>query len=473
MPENTHILLIEDNPVDQGLVEEYLSDTHFNANKFTVVDNLKAGLSELTKGETDVILLDLSLPDSFGLKGLNSIRGKYPQLPVIILTGLQDNEVALEAIKNGAQDYLVKDKLDAYTLEKGIGYSIERIRTEQQIRENETRYRQLIQTMNEGLVYVDNEDCIIFVNTHFCDMMGYAIEEVVGKKSVEILNTDEEGYEQLLLNNKMRSQGKPSQYEIECKKKNGTTIWLLGNGSSIYNDKKEIIGSLAVFSDITLRKKQNIDYMNFILEAQEKERKRIAQDLHDGLGQSLSGLKLNLRNVSKFDETLGKHLVKIMEEIIAEYRSISHNLTPPLLSQLGLSNALREICSRLNKASAFDVTYNETGKYQRLPLKVEIEIFRMAQEMINNAIKYAEPQSILITLNSKGEYICLMVEDDGKGFDIKEAEAKDGIGLRNIKMRTKMLKGKLHINSKTGNGTSIELCVSKNIKHLKKSYVNN
>ncbi len=121
-----NILLIEDNPDDQELIQEYLCDGDFNVNILSIRQNLQSGIERLKKKDIDIVLLDLSLPDSFGLDGFKEISANYPEIPVVILTGLSNSESALEAIRVGAQDYLVKGDYDPALLFKTINYAIER-----------------------------------------------------------------------------------------------------------------------------------------------------------------------------------------------------------------------------------------------------------------------------------------------------------------------------------------------------------
>jgi len=121
-----NILLIEDSPDDQDLLMELFEETSFKPSVLTVTNNLRDGMQHMSKEKTDILLLDLSLPDSFMLKGFSKVKRQFPELPVIIMTVLKDKEIALKAIQKGAQDYLVKGEFEGFLLEKTINYAIER-----------------------------------------------------------------------------------------------------------------------------------------------------------------------------------------------------------------------------------------------------------------------------------------------------------------------------------------------------------
>ncbi|MCL4474208.1 MAG: SpoIIE family protein phosphatase [Actinobacteria bacterium] len=188
------VLLIEDNPGDARLAKELLAEIPGSPFVLDWADGLAAGRKKLSQGEFDVILLDLNLPDSHGLKTFSRIQEAAPSVPIIIKTGLNDEEVAIAAVHQGAQDYLVKGETDPLTLSRTIYYAIERKRSEQALRESEERYRSLFENMLDGFAYCqmlyDDEgrpDDFIYLaaNNAFTRLTG--LENVVGRKVTEVI----------------------------------------------------------------------------------------------------------------------------------------------------------------------------------------------------------------------------------------------------------------------------------------------
>lgn len=198
-----------------------------------------------------------------------------------------------------------------------------------------------------------------------------------------------------------------------------------------------------------------------VLEAEEQERQRIGKDLHDGVGQLLSALKLNLSNfISQLLPQHGpetntlKNSIDLADEAVREVRSISHNLMPNALLKSGLVKAVRDFVSKID-SEKLKVTLEITGLTERLDQTVETVVFRCIQELMNNIIKHSEATSITIQLLQFDKELTLLVEDNGKGFDT--TLENEGIGLKNLQSRVAFLNGTMHLDSYPERGTTITI----------------
>lgn len=207
-----------------------------------------------------------------------------------------------------------------------------------------------------------------------------------------------------------------------------------------------------------------------LLEGQEEERRRFARELHDGIGQMLTGLKLHaekLRSIAFPDE---KHrsrmneLCDLIYDIIQTTRQISYNLMPSVLGDFGLGAALQLLAEQTTRSADIEVVFEGDRDTKRLPPAMEISLYRIAQEALNNAIKYAGAQTIRIQLQLDSEKILLVIEDDGKGFTVKPARKDERPlpavnGLENMRTRTRLINGELTITSKPRKGTKVKVSV--------------
>ena len=199
-----------------------------------------------------------------------------------------------------------------------------------------------------------------------------------------------------------------------------------------------------------------------ILEAEEKERRRIAQDLHDGVGQLLSAAKLNLSNLDSKITTQTEeqklaiqNALSLVDDSVKEVRAVSHNMMPNTLIKLGLASAVREFITKLGKAPTLKVDLEIVGLDTRLDNQVETVLYRVIQEIVNNIIKHAKASQISMQLIRHETELNIMIEDNGVGFDTNQLDDFEGIGLKGIKTRIEFLNGSVHFDSSIGRGTTV------------------
>lgn len=205
-----------------------------------------------------------------------------------------------------------------------------------------------------------------------------------------------------------------------------------------------------------LEQKQKMLAMESMLSGQEAERKRIAKDLHDGLGNLLANVQMQFSTVEE-DMPKGKLPVyqdtyRLLGEACGEVRKIAHNMMPGALTRFGLVAALQEMGNALEKSGQMEVDIQVYGLEERLPEKVEVSLYRIVQELLNNVVKHAQATSVIIQLNRQGEELNLLVEDNGLGFDPQEA--RGGLGLESLQSRVRYLDGSLEVDTALGRGTA-------------------
>jgi two-component system NarL family sensor kinase len=197
----------------------------------------------------------------------------------------------------------------------------------------------------------------------------------------------------------------------------------------------------------------------------EDERNRVAKDLHDGLGGLLSGVKLSLQsitgNIIISDQQAAslKRVLSQLDNAISEMRRVAHSMMPESLMRFGLVQAIEDFCYDINESKMVHLNFYHHGLEQRLDSSAEITLFRVIQELVNNAIKHAAATNILIHLVKNENQLILTVEDNGTGFDVTNIKNSKGVGLSNIQSRINFLKGNLEIDSKQDIGTSFYITI--------------
>lgn len=200
-----------------------------------------------------------------------------------------------------------------------------------------------------------------------------------------------------------------------------------------------------------------------IIEAEEKERVRIARELHDGIGQQLSAAKMNL---SAFEEKVDTEhrdnyqaVIRLVDDAVKEVRSVSHNMMPNALIKQGLSSAVRDFINKMQPATGLKISLEIIGMNERLNSNIEIVLYRVLQECVNNIIKHARASTVNIQMVKHGQILSVMVEDNGRGFDSSRVNHFEGIGLKNIISRVQFLNGTVDFDSTIGHGTTVVITI--------------
>lgn len=212
-----------------------------------------------------------------------------------------------------------------------------------------------------------------------------------------------------------------------------------------------------------LEKDKQLYAADAMLKGQEEERSRIAKDLHDGLGGMLSGVKLSFINMKENMVMSAEGVIAFENSIlqldatIRELRKVAHNLMPEALVKFGLKNALLDYCNTMQLSSKVSVGYEQLGDERALGNTADLNIYRIVQELISNAIRHGNPSQIMVQLTKTKTKVLLTVEDDGDGFEKDNALGKEGMGLKSVQQRVDYLKGSVDMDTAPGQGASINI----------------
>lgn len=208
-------------------------------------------------------------------------------------------------------------------------------------------------------------------------------------------------------------------------------------------------------------------FLNAIIQTEERERKRFAKDLHDGMGPLLSTVKLSVSSLAQMKhDPASQEIVDnteiVINEAIKSLKEISDNLSPHVLNNFGLVRALNNFINKINVAKTIRISLNTELKDERFDSSVEVVLYRVICELINNTIKHAHAKKIHISLTKENEYLNIIYKDDGKGFDVKkiiDQPSGSGMGFSNIYSRINSLKGEINVESEYKKGTLVNIKV--------------
>jgi len=288
-----------------------------------------------------------------------------------------------------------------------------------------------------------------------------------------------------ILQNKLDASAKQARINTLSKEALQQKISLQEKQLAI-NQKNTTIGIIAAVSSIILlvgygfyRKKQLQQQALFateqakqrelltkaVIEAEEAERKRIASDLHDGVGQLFSAVKMNLNGLldrieipKEADKFLAEKTLALVDESCKEVRVISHKMMPNFLLKSGIAADIRSFIEKIDEHT-LKINFETKGFKEQLEFNEEVILYRVIQELINNVIKHAEANELFLQLERTDKNIKVMVADNGKGFNYEAAKAKGGLGLKNILVRIEYLKGSINFIPNTPTGTSVNIFI--------------
>jgi two-component system sensor histidine kinase UhpB len=249
--------------------------------------------------------------------------------------------------------------------------------------------------------------------------------------------------------------------------KDGEVRWILHRCRPLFDERHHYLGRRATNQDITLRKRAESERMEAekqlkeltqqLITIQEAEWKRIAQDLHDDIGQGMTALLLRLNAIlnNASPEAEGNVLgaIRSAELLMGQVRQLARRLYPPPLETVTLSKALESLCSSISQHAQLYVDLSSDANLPPIPSLQGTILFRLAQEGLNNIVKYSKATSVWINLDYMDGEVALSLEDNGQGFDLTGVEK--GLGLRSLEERFRLLNGRFEVESTPGEGTRI------------------
>lgn len=360
----------------------------------------------------------------------------------------------------------------------GYSYDIsERVKTEQALRESEKRFRETLENIRLVAVRLDTGGNVVFCNDYFLEIVGCRREEVIGCNWFERFVPPDQRTVKNVFFSSILAGSLPVHYQNDIVTRDGERRFISWTNTVLRDQVGAVTGAMGIGEDVTERKKAENTLFRYQEElknltaelslAEERERRRLAADLHDRIGQTLAFAKIRAHSLRNFlaDEGVAPlgELTGLLDQSIQDVRTLIFQISPPILYEMGLEAALEWLAESFQKEHGFKVSFHDDGEPKPLEEGVKVTLFQVVREVLINTVKHARARHVRLSVLGSDGYVTICAEDDGMGFEVERAAGgsrnRSGYGLFNIRQRIEHLGGEVRIESRPGRGTTVTVAV--------------
>ena len=518
MMQPLRILHLEDERYDAELVKAQLAAQGIECAVQWVADHASF-LTALDQGNVDLILSDFAMPGFDGLAALALATEKRPHLPFIFISGAIGEECAIESLKQGATDYVLKDRLvrlgpAVRRAAQEATERTERQRAEETLKRNEAYFRTLIENTSDLVAIIEHTTTVRYVSPSIRQILGYEPQEIIGRSPSEFVHPEDRSISADFFARITQQPGVQRRVELRFQHRNGRMVVLEAVVSDLLGDP--VVGSIVVNArDVTDRRRAETvlqatnrrleetltslqatqQELNRELEVerqlrtelhrlsvelrgvQESERGRIARELHDGVAQTLSGvlLHLDLLNGEVGHSPPAKELVVEIKSMVTQactdVQDLVWKLRPAMLDDLGLADAVRGLVANFARSIQLEITLDLNENLPVLSPAVETALYRIVQEALSNVVQHAHATQATVRFEIADGLLHLTVADNGRGLNLAvpsspapgktddTAAGRRGIGLWSMKERAEEVGGTFSLRSTPDQGVILLVTV--------------
>lgn len=456
------VLVIEDDYGLNTLLQLKISQKGMNV--IGVLSGEEA-IQALRKDEQFIVVSDYQLPDMQCAELILKLKEEGIVFPFIVMTGYGDQKIAVEMMKMGALDYVVKEIGFADHIPSIVKRNISLHKTNLELKESndkifrsEEKIRSIFENIQDVYFVLNKNGIIQDISPGCLAVFGENREEMAGRDLSSYFR-DKKSINRIKNAISAGSCVIDSEIHIQSRKNDEIRMCLITCNRThfSYSKEEQIVG---IIRDITEKRQLERELQRRILEAEENEKKKLAEDLHDGLGPLLSAVKiyLNMLDNTKRPEAEQLKLIHeardIIDEAVKATRDLSHLLMPNILRDYGLIRATDSFLNRINPENKLKVSLNSNISDKRLGISLETILYRTITELVNNTVKHSDAQSISLSILEAEGVIELVYVDDGKGFE-SEMITEKGQGLSTIRSRIHAVGGEIMFSSSPGKGIRV------------------
>ena len=467
MYKKLNVLFIDDSQTDVELMLILLEKADYNVT-YRRVETAEEMFSALDSYKWDIILCDYVMPEFTVQGALEIFQQQETDIPFIVISGAIGEEKAVQLIKSGIHDYLPKGNLVRFIpiIERELREAYNRrelIKVNTELAISRAKIKSYLENAPDFVFVIDREGKFIEVNRADYKITGYTRDELLQMSFIDIftegsISLGKEQFAKLLETGSLNTN-------FRVQHKNGSMRTFAINAVQL-----ALTMFLGFINDITaeenaiaevIRGRKEMQLLNqYLMEARENERAAVAMEIHDELGQSLTGLKIDLNWVRDHiaDVAAAKEkiagTIRMTDEIIKKVQRISAELRPGLLDDLGLASAIEWYCGEYEERTGIKCKL-QLDDFPENEKRISIALFRIFQEALTNVIRHARASNVVVILKDTAEGISLVIEDDGLGIQQDKISNGKSLGLIGMRERARQINGSVEFIRKPVSGTMI------------------
>jgi len=461
-PPGLRALILEDDPYDAELVAATLRRAA-TAVQVEVLDSSRLFRQRLAEADFDIIIADYNLGGWTALEALEILRQSGKDIPLVVATGALGDEAAVECVRQGAADYVLKDRLERLpvAVDRAVrrkAYADAVARQQEEIRRAKEEWELTFNAVPDPVLLLDERSHILYANRAAAKLVGIEAARLAGRLCHEAVH-GLSGCHPDCPSARLRATGKEQRVDI-VERRWGRIFDT--TASPLYDSSGKIRGCVEVLRDITDRRRAEDAHRQLsaqLLSAQDDERRRIALELHDSTAQTLAALAMNLARLNLEADSLQVQAREVLSESLQlanrcmqEIRDFSYFLYPPTLDEYGLASALQWYTEGFARRSGIRVELNLPEDLCRLSKEAETALFRIVQECLTNIQRHSGSPIARIRIVQEPEALVLEVADEGRGLvtqpqETGQAASRTGLGLMGMKERMRHLGGHFEVKS--------------------------